>query len=176
MRSHFALDLALLCHVFPPSCSTSSLHLLGGLPRSRFCSIGHHSATARVHLSSFVRATWPAQRSFCFRYSAITSRTPVLRRISSHRMCWRSDIPNIHLSIALCAVVSRLSSFFVVAHISLAYSMTGRTVLLNRWARRVLLIFFFSISFIELDVLHSALIRRVISGCMSRSIFTICPK
>ena len=176
MRLHSNLDLALLLHVDPNRLTMSSSHRRGGLPRGLFRSLGYHSTTARVHLLSVNLATCPAQRNLCFRYSAITSFTPLRSRITSLRICSRNDIPNIHLSMALCVVASRCSSLFVVAHVSLAYSRAGKTVLLKRLARRVLSSLALSTSFIAVNAFHPALILREISASMSRPIFTVCPR
>ena len=82
------------------------------------------------------------------------------------------------LCMALCAVISRCSSLLVVAHVSLAYSIAGNvsTVLLKSFALVFLSGLEVNSSLIELNALYPALIRRVISFSISRSMFTSYPK
>ena len=87
-----------------------------------------------------------------------------------------NDIPSMDLSVALCAVTSFCSSFFVVVQILLVYNITSKMVLLKRLACKVLSSFLGSRSFILVNIFHSNLILHEISAFMFWHIFTICFK
>src|SRR5713101_8239546 len=79
--------------VLPVSSSTvftiSSSHLLLGVPRPLFPSLGHQSVVLTVHLSSLILATCPpAHLHFCPFTDSITSLIPVFSRI--HLLVFRS--------------------------------------------------------------------------------------
>ena len=97
-------------------------HHRGGLPSDRFRSLEYHWTIARVQLLSMNLATCLAKQNFSFRYSTITSFTPLCYRITSLRTC--NDIPSMDLSLTLYVVTSHYYSF-VVAHVSLAYKIAG---------------------------------------------------
>ena len=79
---HALRSWAVLIHWLPTASSMSSLHLLLGLPLSRFPSLGVHSDVIFAHLVFFILATCPAHcpfMHFTFSIISITERQRVLR-------------------------------------------------------------------------------------------------
>ena len=70
---HALRSWAVLIHWLPTASSMSSLHLLLGLPLSRFPSLGVHSDVIFAHLVFFILATCPAHCPFMhFTFSIIS--------------------------------------------------------------------------------------------------------
>ena len=61
-----------------PNCRTISSSYSGGLTNSHLRGLGYNSTIARVHVLSVNLEICLAEWNFCFRYSAITSFTPLL--------------------------------------------------------------------------------------------------
>ena len=71
---HALRSWAVLIHWLPTASSMSSLHLLLGLPLSRFPSLGVHSDVIFAHLVFFILATCPAHCPFMhFTFSIIST-------------------------------------------------------------------------------------------------------
>ena len=80
---HALRSWAVLIHWLPTASSMSSLHLLLGLPLSRFPSLGVHSDVIFAHLVFFILATCPAHCPFMHFTFSIISITPVFDLIIS---------------------------------------------------------------------------------------------
>ena len=89
-------------------------------------------------------------------------------RITSLKLCSHNDISQICLPIARCVVSKLRSFFFVVAHISLAHNITGKTAVLKRLARRAFSSFALSTSLIFVNSLHSDPILCYVPASMFR--------
>ena len=79
-----------------------------------------------VHLFSVNLVTYAAQWNFCFQHSTITFFYPLRPWITSIRICSCNLVPNMDLSMSLYAVTILWTSFYVVYHFSLAYSIAGK--------------------------------------------------
>ena len=116
---HFVFDLTILqragtnLSIFPFS------HRLTGLPRASLRSLRYNSTTEWVNQFSVNFVACLAQRNFCF----LQSRSSPSNRITSLRMCSYNDTPCLNLSLEFCVITSLYSSFLVVYHVLLAYTI-----------------------------------------------------
>ena len=120
-------------------------------------------------------ATRPAERNFCFRYSALTAITLSLSRITPLRMWSHYDILSMDLSVELCAI----NSLFFLLYSNSRFAcvqLASKTVILKRVVRRVLSSFAMTTYFIMVNVFHFDFILCDISVSISQHIFTIRPK
>ena len=86
MHSPFGRDLNLPLHVSPNRLAISYSDCWEGLLVGRFCSLWYNSKTAKLHRLSVNFSTCPSQKNFCFRYTVMTSFTPLFSRIISLRI------------------------------------------------------------------------------------------
>merc|ERR1712121_581951 len=82
-----------------------------------------------VHLLSFILATCPAHLHFCCLTTCTMSLTLVFSLIQVDLFLSLSLIPNMALSMALCAILSKFSARFVSFHVSQPYAM----VVITHW-------------------------------------------
>ena len=113
---HALRSWAVLIHWLPTASSMSSLHLLFGLPLSRFPSLGVHSDVIFAHLVFFILATCPAHCSFMHFTFSIISITPVFDLIISFLILSLLVMFNNDLSMLRWATASFLSRCFVKVH------------------------------------------------------------
>ena len=106
MHFHFVLDITLLFHVAPNCLTISYAHYHGGLLNGHFLSLGYHSRTVQVHLSSMNFVTCSIQLNL---FSVLTHLHSwiILFKICSHN----DIIPWMNLSIALYVVTRLFFSF-----------------------------------------------------------------
>ena len=90
----------------------------------------------------------PAQQIIWFLLFMIMSFTPLLSRISKLMIWSRNDFPIVDMSIAVNSICS---SFFMVAHVLLLYSIAGKTVLLKILACSIFSILALHTSFIVVN-------------------------
>ena len=110
---HALRSWAVLIHWLPTASSMSSLHLLLGLPLSRFPSLGVHSDVIFAHLVFFILATCPAHCPFMHFTFSIISITPVFDLIISFLILSLLVMFNNDLSMLRWATASFLSRCFV---------------------------------------------------------------
>ena len=110
---HALRSWAVLIHWLPTASSMSSLHLLLGLPLSRFPSLGVHSDVIFAHLVFFILATCPAHCPFMHFTFSIISITPVFDLIISFLILSLLVMFNNVLSMLRWATASFLSRCFV---------------------------------------------------------------
>ena len=108
---HALRSWAVLIHWLPTASSMSSLHLLLGLPLSRFPSLGVHSDVIFAHLVFFILATCPAHCPFMHFTFSIISITPVFDLIISFLILSLLVMFNNDLSMLRWATASFLSIF-----------------------------------------------------------------
>ena len=106
-NSHHALRFwATLIHWLIPTSSMLSLHILLGLPLTRFPSLGVHSDVILAYLMLLTLATCPAHCPLMHRTLSITSFIPVLHLIISFRIFSLFMMFNNNLSTLRCATAS----------------------------------------------------------------------
>ena len=104
---------AALIHWLLPTSSMLSLHLLLGLPLTRFPSLGVHSNVILAHLVLLILATCPARYPLMHRTLPIISFTPVLHLIISFRILSLFVMfnNNLHASLSHCKLLLLMFSW-----------------------------------------------------------------
>ena len=169
--------MPLLADGLLPTSSMLSLHLLLGLPLTRFPSLGIHSDVILAHLVLLILATCPAHCPLMHRTLSVISFTPVLHLIISFRILSLFVMFNNNPTILRWATASFLSWCFVRAHVSAPWVIAGKmTVSMIVLFRKIGILLSFKKWLYSPNLLHPDVILWAISLLMSLPYVTNLPK